>query len=35
MRLSEKKFEDQDIRFFWELTVTLAMIVLIWGLLGG
>ena len=30
-----KKFQDQDISFFLELTVTLFMIMTIWGLLGG
>ena len=30
-----KRFQEEDVRFFLELMVTLVMIMLIWGLLGG
>lgn len=30
-----KKFQEEDVSFFLELTVTLFMIMFIWGLLGG
>ena len=30
-----KKFQEKDVSFFLELTVTLFMIMLIWGLMSG
>ena len=35
MRTSEQRFHPEDVDFFIDLAMTLAMIVLVWGLLSG